>query len=168
MTNSSAWIESGGGPLVLVAVGDLSSWMGIDPVVGDTESDYDRACAVMETIAPVVVRGLPVVVVGDEPDRTAVRTFDALMYWVRWRAAPNEQALWDALDGAHLPGLDWTASGEFDAREGDYQLFDAAFSGKEIEDFLSVSMPPGRYAIETSPFKPSRDIEVLLHRFRKL
>lgn len=168
MTNSLAWIESGGGPLVLVAVGDVGSWMGIDPVGSDTESDYDRACAVMESIAPVAVRGMPVVVMGDEPDCTAVRTFDGLMHWVRWRAAPNEQELWDALNGAHLPGLDWRASGEFDAREGGYRLFDAAFSGKEIEDSLSMSMPPGRYAIETSPFKPSREIEVLLHRFRKV
>ena len=168
MTNNSAWIESGGGPLVLVAVSDVQSWMGTDPAGSDTESDYDRACAVMESIAPVVVRGMPVVVMGDEPDRTAVHIFGSLMHWVRWRAAPNEQALWDALNSAHLPGLDWNTSGEFDARRGGYRLFDAAFAGAEVEDSLSIAMQSGSYVIETSPFKPSRDIEALLHRFRKL
>lgn len=168
MTNNSAWIESGGGPLVLVADSDVSSWAGIDPAGSDAESDYDRACAVMDTIAPITVRGMRVVVLGDEPDRTAIRTFDTLMHWVRWRAAPSEQALWDALNGAHLSGLDWTASGVFDAQGGDYRLFDSAFAGAEIEGSLSFSIEPGRYAIETSPFKPSKDIEVLLHRFRRL
>lgn len=167
MTSNRKWIESGGGPLVFVAESEVPKWKGFEPASGEMESDYDLACAVPSPIAATTIRGMAVVVLGDEPDRTTVATFDALMYWIRWRAAPSEQALWEALDTVDLAGLEWKAAGSFDAQEQGFRLFDAAFSGSEIESSLSFLISPGSYSIETSLFKPSSDIEVLLHRFRK-
>lgn len=163
-----AWIQSGGGPLVLVAEADLPRWFGVDAVAGASLTDYDQACAVAEYIQPITVRGITVVVMGEEPDATCVTVFDGVTHWVRWRWAPNEDAVWQALADANLARLDWTSEGEFEAHAGVYRLFDSAYPGSEIMDARTVSFESGRYLIESATFEPSGEITLMLHRFRSV
>jgi hypothetical protein len=162
------WIQSGGGPLVLVAEADLPRWFGGDAVAGESLTDYDHACAVAEYIQPITVRDISVVVIGEEPDATSVTVFDGLTYWVRWRWAPNEDEVWEALSAANLAALDWKAEGEFEASAERYRLFDSAFPGAESKEFRVVAFEAGRYVIETAVFEPSGEINLMLHRFRSV
>src|SRR5689334_17973405 len=94
------WVESAGGPLIVVPLELAQSWRGIEAVPGDPVTDYDRACDVDDYLGVLEVgpgRGL---VLGDEPMRTAfVPSADGGIL-VRWGYAPSEDAVLRVLETA--------------------------------------------------------------------
>ena len=161
------WVESNGGPLLLVAERYLADWHGADgPSPGGT--DYERACATDDYAVPIEVGEGQGIVLGDEPLPTAWRADARGGLIVRWIAAPSETAIDGAL--AALPtGLPWEHIFEVDLEAGDgaLVLFDAAVPGTELPaEHLRITLRPGRYAFELSAYRPSADVALLLHRFR--
>ena len=161
------WIESAGGPLVLVAEGSLESWMGADGPDGG-ETHYERACAVDDYVGLVPLDGGPAIVLGDEPLRTSWRATDSGGMLVRWIAAPGEQEIESAL--ATLPeGLPWENVLDFDHPGGAFLLFDAALPGEELpDDHLRAELPAGRWTLGLSAYHPSDDVALLLHRLTRV
>ncbi|GAB3986912.1 Imm21 family immunity protein [Plantactinospora veratri] len=90
------WVDSGGGPLVVVPETSLRDWRGVDPVDVNDDSDAERAYAV-EGLAGVVAVGraeAQALVLGDEPASTCyVPEMHAL---VGWDAAQNADSLINA------------------------------------------------------------------------
>ncbi|WP_284428237.1 Imm21 family immunity protein [Acidovorax sp. SUPP2522] len=78
------WVNTNGGPLVGASENVISSWKGVDgSSSGASESDYDRACSVVDFLGVVDCGGFPVIVFGDEPLQSAfVHCNDNLV--VRW------------------------------------------------------------------------------------
>ena len=161
------WVESNGGPLLLVPERYLRDWLGADgPTSGGT--DYERACAADDYAAPIEVGRGQGIVLGDEPLPTSWRAGDRGGLLVRWIAAPSEDAITSAL--ATLPeGLPWESVVDVYIEEdyGPLVLFDAAVPGAELPaEHLRFTLPAGRYAFELSAYHPSDDTALLLHRLR--
>ncbi|MDX3771767.1 MULTISPECIES: Imm21 family immunity protein [unclassified Streptomyces] len=62
---SLTWLETEGGPFIVVPRSALVHWLG-------TEGDYDRACEVMDLVGVLALPdGAEALVLGDEPLSTA-------------------------------------------------------------------------------------------------
>lgn len=162
------WIESGGGPLLLAPRSATNDWHGAQgPGMAGPQTDYARACSLKDEIGVIHIGSRPALVLGDEPDRTAlipVRS-DALL--VRWRWADSERSLIPRLLAEHVTGgLAFSLAGQLATTAEEYFLFDSACSGTQIDQYLSIPLHAGHYIVESANFKPDRATFALVHRLR--
>ncbi|MFJ2566942.1 Imm21 family immunity protein [Streptomyces sp. NPDC088770] len=141
---SPAWVESMGGPLIVVPASALSAWRGCTDTgadVGDATApdDYDRACAVDELAGVIAVgdSGAQALVLADEPATSCYlpehRTF------LRWLAADSTAGLKAAAEAVLAdPATEWEECGTWTS-DGPAVLMDSAEVGAE----LSVAYPDG-------------------------
>lgn len=171
------WIESAGGPLLLLPRSLLQSWDGAE-FSHDREvtararwipegppTDYDRACDVGEIgIIPVGAgHGL---VFGDEPLPTA--------WWptsdppggivVRWVYAASDEDVVHAMGS--LPSKLFERSYlRFPVADSGLLLFDSAMPGRDIvTPSHEIELPVGVYEIATARYAPDAETSLLLHR----
>jgi hypothetical protein len=85
--NRCDWIESAGGPLIVMPRSVSPSWK------GTAGEDYQEACNVEDYLGLVARDWGAVVVLGDAPLRTAVIHQPDGPAIVRWIYAPNEVRL---------------------------------------------------------------------------
>lgn len=155
----SRWLETTGGPFVVLPASRASSWRGAET------DDYSDACRV-EDYAGVLQRPWgDVLVLGDEPMRTAtVHRPDGLVI-VRWMYAPNAETLVHAalhLDVAHAPVAERV---RFAPVDGLHLVLDAADAG-DLAETIDVRVPEGATGIITHVVKdPGREVAFVLHRF---
>ncbi|MFF3845797.1 Imm21 family immunity protein [Streptomyces sp. NPDC002328] len=143
------WIESGGGPLIVVPEAALSAWRGAD---GDDWEDYDRACEVDGRQGLVAVGPSSALVLGSEPASTTF--LPDRDTFVRWIAADSEGRLLDSVDAA-LASAVWEETTVWDV-PGPVVLFDAACPGSALDeaDVLRITLPPGRYTVRAAQVTP--------------
>lgn len=82
----SDWINSSGGPLVVVEEAQALLWHGSN----GNPSDYDLACQFSDYASKLALHGTDTLVLGDEPLQTAVATSDSRQLIVRWKWADSE------------------------------------------------------------------------------
>ena len=157
------WIETNGGPFVMVPRRILHSWGGCLPSSPTERSDYDRACEIGEYTGTLLEGGKLVLVFGDEPFRTTSIVEGEERLVVRWIYAKTEHDIVEAIRGrrrsadVELPRL---------ALGGEYILFDAAEPGSDIRgQSLLLSFAPAEYTLSTALLNPSPDTSVLVHIF---
>ncbi|QAT86344.1 hypothetical protein EJ065_4802 [Corallococcus coralloides] len=83
----SEWIESLGGPFVMLPISKTKMWEGVKT------KDYDEACSIYTSSAVIKRDWGDVVVLADEPLRTCVISRPEGPMVVRWRYAPDEVLL---------------------------------------------------------------------------
>ncbi|MFJ8164186.1 Imm21 family immunity protein [Streptomyces sp. NPDC096136] len=147
------WVESMGGPLIVVPVSALHEWGGCTEdgvIVGGTDEpdDYDRACAV-EEYAEVIslgdARTASALVLGDEPATTCYRPEQRI--FLRWLAADSDAELLAAAEALLSdPATPWEDCGVWET-DGPAVLMDSAEAGKD----LGVPYPDGRGQPEEAP-----------------
>lgn len=157
--HSKKWIESAGGPLILLPRGLLAEWTGSD---GD---DYGRACTVTDYIETLEVAWGQGLVLGDTPDSTAVIDTGKGVALLRWLSADSEEQIlstvYATFDAARrLETLD------FHVTEEEHILFDSACPGVEFGDALPVRFEPGSYEVQTLELV-GEPVSYLLHLFQK-
>ncbi|MGG2464406.1 Imm21 family immunity protein [Streptomyces sp. RGM 3693] len=159
------WIESTGGPFVIVPAPHAAVWQGIE---GD---DYDEACLVEDYVGRVefgpAAQKVPGIVVADEP--LPATFLPDLQCLLQWSYAPSEQAL---IDGARrsFDGIDnWHQGPVLDVHDP-LIMFDATIPGNSLEqaETLSVSLPTGSYQFHTADFEIGDDVAGRLHAIRPL
>src|SRR5438105_3166921 len=133
MVRKVDWIESGGGPLLFAPRSSLKDWLGVTgSKVSSVQTDYDRACAIEGEIGVISIGNRSAVVLGDEPDRTALiaEQSGTDIFMIRWRWAESEESLLSALfsDGA-IQRLSFTSIGSMATSVETYLLFDSACCG---------------------------------------
>lgn len=142
----------------------IFNWHGDQSAENEAEfNDYQRACAVVDEIDTISVGHAEAVVLGDEPDRTALIHLSSALFILRWRWAESEESLLSLL----LPkmgSLSFAKSGSFSTVPGEHVLFDAALSGAEIEQQLSVDLDANVNLLETVFFEPNLDTCAIIHR----
>jgi hypothetical protein len=181
------WIESAGGPLILMPEELLSEWSGINPpadgrIIEATSrwhdrpvSDYDRACEINEYHGVIKVAMGDAWVMGDTPDATT--------WWadpknpleggflIRWLCADNEEEMI-----RHFPSLTCNIFSpsitRFSAGSGRLVLFDSASPGTqacaEEKGCLRILLSPGDYAVAVDEFYfPDPHTEMLVHHFQR-
>ena len=159
------WIESAGGPLILLEEPLLSHWHGIDT------DDYDRSCGIDDYLGLLDVGSGRALVLGEEPMATAWQLLSgpAEGVLVRWQFADDEASVVEAL--ADLSKVSWEATGiVFDVADSSLVLFDAACPGKDPDCNstgckLNILLNEKQYLIETAHYTPNENTALFLHRF---
>lgn len=140
------WVESLGGPLIVVPVTSLAGWGGCTEsgtVMGDpgAPDDYDRACQVegLAGLLAVAGAGTHALVLADEPASTTYlpghRTF------LRWLAADSEADLIAAAEAVLAdPASEWETCGTW-VTDGPAVLMDSTTAGNA----LGVEFPDGGF-----------------------
>lgn len=162
------WIESGGGPLVLLEERLRDVWAGIGQ--GEWEpgsgTDYDRACEVSDWIGLMEHGDGEAVVLGSEPAPTAFLNTALGPMLLRWIHAP---AGWRAPAVEALMEQTWETSASWEVRSAPQIIQDAALGGQDTDaDRLVLDLRPGRYEILTAEYKPDAEVCMILHRLREL
>ncbi|MGW1539197.1 Imm21 family immunity protein [Streptomyces sp. NPDC002309] len=147
------WVESMGGPLIVVPVSVLHQWSGCTEdgiIVGGTDQpdDYDRACAVEECVEVISLgdaESATALVLGDEPATTCY--LPEQRAFVRWLGANSEAEL-VAAAGAVLSdeATLWEECGVWET-DGPAVLMDSAEAGED----LGVPYPDGKGQPDEAP-----------------
>src|SRR5438128_2525114 len=85
------WVQSLGGPLVVLPARHLAAWGGC--VRPRSATDYDRACGVYGYQGVIPAGAGEALVIGDMPLLTAPCRLAGIRYLVRWLYAPSEAEL---------------------------------------------------------------------------
>ncbi|MGW1507208.1 Imm21 family immunity protein [Streptomyces mirabilis] len=143
------WIESGGGPLIVIPEASLSAWRGAG---GDDWEDYDRACDVDGHVGLIAVGQSHALVLGFDPASTAFLPNAGA--FVRWIAADSEEELLDSVDTA-FASVVWEETVTWDV-PGPLVLLDSACPGDEAheDERLRVEMAAGRYQVQAAQVTP--------------
>lgn len=160
---SLQWLDTGGGPYVLVRSDQLERWRGLRP---DAEtSDFDRACAVEDYIGLVDFGPGKAVVLGDDPFSTAFMPAPTVGggYLLRWLWGDDEEAAVAALH--QIRPEEWTSEKLlFDAGDGKLTLFDAIHPGDAAPQRVEIELGPGTYAVATANVQPDDQLCLMVHR----
>ena len=159
------WIESGGGPFILVPTDHLPEWRGIDAGPSEDETDYDRACEISDDIGILEVGGTHAVVFGDEPFRTTwVPNEKGGGFVVRWVYADNENSVTNYIAQGGLERV-VTDAGVSVRLNGPCVLFDAAEPGDDIRaESIAIGFSPGRYVVKSALVDVSPEVRLLIHQ----
>jgi Immunity protein 21 len=151
------WIQTTGGPLVLLPQIGQEAWGGAEGVA----SDYDKACRVSDYLGVVDFRGQLALVLGDEPHQATILACIGEQLIVRWVYAQNANAIVERVCagrwGLPVEVLAWSA------QESDFVLRDSALPGRVLGTQLEVSLPTGNYCIETYAIKEA-EVSAIIHR----
>lgn len=157
------WVESSGGPLVVVPVKDVSSWRGILQIDRDV-SDYDLACSVSEEIVCLSAEKAQVLVLGDEPFRTTWFPLEDGGLLIRWVYADREETLINFLEAGEVD-KNFKETTFFLSIPGSCVLFDSAEDGTNIQgDSIELDLRPGTYSVKTALIDPSSESRFLIHQ----
>ncbi|MFD3329499.1 Imm21 family immunity protein [Streptomyces sp. NPDC058701] len=158
---SLTWLETEGGPFIVVPRTALLHWSG-------TDGDYDRACEVMDIVGVLALSdGAEALVLGDEPLSTAYLPEHRVL--VRWCYAESEDAVADIIR-AGLPTTDWE-EGPVLSTTGELLLFDAAYFGSEAGTLTAstvLELAAGRYRVDSASIEPNDLTSFRVHRFVEL
>jgi hypothetical protein len=171
--DSTKWVTSAGGPLILLDERRLNDWGGVfSPVTGEADpdgrdTDYARACEVEGYIGRIPVNSVEVLVLGDEPMPTAwVPNSTGGGTFVRWMAGEDEREFLDWVP--KVPADILESDGRFLVHDGKLILFDSAFAGRNVkkwpQDYLVIGLKPGSYEIMTAYYEPNERTLMVVHR----
>lgn len=154
----SDWLNSSGGPLVVMEEAKAPLWTG----AGGSPSDYDKACQSVDYTSKLLVHSSEVLVLGDEPLQTAIATSDDRQLIVRWKWADSESDVRDAIDRLDLGTVDVIEKLVIDWKDQPLVMFDAAETFDPAQ-CLRFSARSGPNEVSTFICAPSPTISILVH-----
>ncbi|CAL9325002.1 Imm21 family immunity protein [Streptomyces sp. SudanB91_2054] len=158
---SLTWLDTEGGPFIVVPRTALAHWSG-------TEGDYDRACEVMDFVGVLeLLGGAEALVLGEEPLSTAYLPEHRAL--VRWHYAESGKGVADIIRTG-LPNAEWE-EGPVLSTTGELVMFDAAYFGTKVgtlTDSTTVDLAAGRYRVESAAIEPNNLTSFRVHRFVEL
>jgi hypothetical protein len=163
---SVTWLESTGGPLILLEEDLVPYWRGYLSVSESSLTDYERACEVSDYLGTIGVGSRSGLLLGEQPYSTTWLQAPESDYGVivRWVYAESEAAVIQALN--ELSNSNWQRTDVvFEVTTGKLVLFDSASPGYDIETFIAVQIPKGSYVAETLHYDANEATGLTLHRF---
>jgi hypothetical protein len=178
------WIDSAGGPLILIADKTVGLWSGIlkrsayltnvdedaNDFLDPDEADYGKACLIEDYLGLVMVDDEEVLVLGDEPMLTTFFFSQDKPVLARWFYGEDKEFVDNTLLNIDLSSINnWEFALTFNLMSNKQFLFDSACSksmiDKKQEDCLHINMNPGRYKLSTSVYEPDSKTKLILHKF---
>ncbi len=180
------WIESAGGPLILISDKCYSLWSGIlkrssyldnktedaDDFLNADKADYGKACLVQDYLGIVNIGNDTALVLGDEPLLTTVfHSIDNRVVIARWFYGENEALVDKYLKAIDLNSIaNWKFASTLKLSSDRQFLFDSACSAsmlpeKENNKWLSLNIKQGDYKIWTSIYEPDDKTKLIIHKF---
>lgn len=175
------WVASAGGPLALLAKKELSRWVGCfgkltfgtnqyvweKDLTYPNKTHYDSVCEFDGLIGVMVIDGIQVIILGDEPATTA---WHPLFHedggiLIRWIYANGMEAVNDLLE--RIPYEGWTFETEVIIQSSEWVLFDSAAMGMEVDEVLPLRLQSGKYEFSSLEYHPDDQTHFRLHRIRR-
>jgi hypothetical protein len=150
------WAQTAGGPLLLANSQFLMCWQGIEA------DDYELACSIEGYSGKIESHGTEYIVLNDEPLQTTVLRIDGYVVFVRWRFAPNAEALLSAVHEFAFAETSPEEEVEFSPGGLHLSLFDAA--SKSPFSLLSIDVDSTILTFQTFVVSPSADVGAIVHR----
>lgn len=161
-----SWIDTTGGPLILISRITARVWNKND----DAESDYDKACSVEDHIGIVEKAGEQVLVLGDEPLLTTIMKRNAEILIARWNYYSEDTKIAERhIADVDLDDLLWEKFTDFPITADEYLLMDASLIFEELneESSIIIAIEPGKYNVWTAHYNPDSQTSFALHRLQK-
>ncbi len=160
------WINSFGGPLILLDRSYLDYWKGSDEINGTR--DYERACRIEDYLGLVKVGDFFGLILGDEPNQTAWKQIDLHQgILIRWVWADNEAEIENSIEDI-ISKNEWQETNlEIEFQTGNLFLFDSAFNSKKNEHLvnsLNIELNAGIYSLKTLFYKPNERLNLVIHK----
>ncbi|WP_276483450.1 Imm21 family immunity protein [Paraflavitalea pollutisoli] len=180
------WIESGGGPLVLMDENSVKGWSGVldsrayaDNKLEDAadfmdaeQADYGKACLVEDMLGLVDVDDNQALVLNDDAlPTTVLPPIDSVTVIARAVSGESFAKVEAYLKQLPLASItDWQEFGIFRVVDEYLVLFDAAAYAIILRepDYLAINMPVGSYFVSTAMYEPDEQTQVLLHKLEKV
>lgn len=178
------WIESAGGPLVLLSEQYLSAWLGHAPAwevwmdpdatgLPDDQpeasqmTDYERAGMINGYIGVLAVGdGQGVVLSGDWLATAWLSVSETEGMLIRWVYGTDQAGLLERLTPISSDG--WTRNVDsFQIGRHSLALFDAAWPGSEAPERITITLLEGEYTVDTAIVLPEQHTKLVLHRLRR-
>jgi hypothetical protein len=183
--NRLKWIDSAGGPLILISDKSYNLWSGIlkrssyldskieetDNFLNPDETDYGKACLVKDYLGVVNIGEDTALVLGDEPLLTTIfHSLDGRVVIARKSYSENEEFVDSNLKTIDLKLIDNWEFALTLILSGDKQyLFDSACSASMLDkgnnECLSMNIKQGDYKIWTSIYEPDDKTKLIIHKF---
>ena len=164
------WIESGGGPLILISDNSYNLWSGTlkrnsyldkkienaDDFLDPDETDYGKACIIGDYLGIVNIGDDIALVLGDEPLRATVfHSVDNRVVIARSYHGESEESVSSSLKSIELNSINnWEFCLTLKLSTDKQYLFDSACDGRMLDnennDYLPVNIKHGDYKIWTS------------------
>jgi hypothetical protein len=186
--NRLIWIESDGGPLVLLGENHLNVWSGIfnkslytkgiveeaKDFMDAQEADYGKACLVDDYIGMIELEDGIALVFGEEPMPTTILySSPNEAVFARWYYGETDsETLLLALNFATIKNWEFILNVNFVSNM--QYLFDAAFDGrglknkKENTDFLQLHLNSGQYNVFSNKYEPNERTRFYLYRLIRI
>jgi hypothetical protein len=185
--NEMQWVQSGGGPLIVIPVEIAHHWRGDGglglpdgdlSIVWETvrdHTDYGRGCGMDDYLGILEVGPGRCLVLGDEPMATTFFPIEEGGVFVRWIYAENEEDVVRAVRS--VPESLWERFPQtFDVGKAGLLLLDSACPGddlrpplaKGIYSWMKLSVPNGTYQVYTADYEPDDRTHLILHRLQRL
>ncbi|MFJ2081952.1 Imm21 family immunity protein [Micromonospora chokoriensis] len=154
------WVDSGGGPLIVVPTSALGAWEGASVDDDDSWGDYERACRVDGHVGVLDVGADQALVLADEPASTTYLPDRRI--FVRWSYAASEADVVRLIPRA-VTIARWEDAGTW-TTSGPAELFDSGHTGNGLEHtaHLTVDLAAGTYLIRTASVQPDRRTALVL------
>lgn len=181
------WIESTGGPLIMITDKSFPLWSGTlkrtsylankfeeaDDFMDPDETDYGKACEVQDYLGEVDIGNEFALVLGDEPLlTTALKTRDGSFILARWIYADDSLFVENTLKVLEIDKINhWELGLTFSISSDIQYLFDSASNSRllsEGEEKLLLNIAKGSYEIWTSVYEPNAKTKLLIHRFDRI
>ena len=183
------WIDSAGGPLIVLPAEIAHHWRGIEPPPGATIPDgwswgdpdgpicdYDRACAVDDYLGVVQVDPGFGLVLGDEPLRTTFLPTPDGGIFARWYY--SEEGNDTQRSVASTPSSLWEiTSHQLRVGRGGLILLDSALQGghpprgwcpHDPSNWLRIRLEEGEYGVELADSGPNERYHLILFKLSRL
>lgn len=169
MANGHRWIDTNGGPHLLLAEEQLGDWRGVEGYRDRADlSDYARACRITSWIGTITCgTGVALVLSGDVgPIAWIPNAAGHGGFLVQWIGVDDEQQIETALRSEELAKLLLSPEAEtveFDAgTTGMMRLFDSTDPGDNMRgDSQVLSLRPGRYRMR-AVYHESQEIMIVV------
>ncbi|NOQ73141.1 MAG: hypothetical protein GQ574_14135 [Crocinitomix sp.] len=182
------WINSTGGPSIIIATAKVKKWSGIGTIEAALKNEfeetedfmdpnqchYGQACEIINEIGLVKIQGstTEVIIIGDEPLQMTVlgNAEKTGIIIVKWSFGENVETVESFLDFNELEVLpNWQALMTAQLHSDEHILLDAAASGFDLEkdEIIKFELKKGTYAISSLTFSPNEKTEMYLYQFKR-
>jgi hypothetical protein len=158
-TRKLNWTESAGGPLVMMPRSKALSWKGVE------NGDYEEACQVEDYTGIIARTWGDVIVLNDEPLRTACLVRHDGVAVIRWMYAPSEKILLEVALALKMNEHQAAERLKIRLLNEPYVIFDSGRDGKD-PDGLETELPATAQQLITYVVRDkANEVGFILHRF---
>lgn len=154
----SDWINSAGGPFVVMEEGKASLWKGVN----GSSSDYDLACQTSDYVEKLYLHDTEILVLGDEPLQTAIAFSDDRQLIVRWKWADSEPDVQNAIEKIDFDTVHFIEKITVDWKSQPLVIFNAADEFDPAQ-CLEFSTRENKAKISTFIHQPTSTTSLLVH-----